>query len=227
MGGVIMKSFDDKWEQIHKEQDWGRYPSEEVIRFVARNYYNRSRAEVKMLDIGCGAGAITWYLAKEGFNAYGFDGSFTAIEKAKDRMRGEGVNAELIVCDATNLIYEDNYFDGVIDSAVIYANRLEHIYAILNECYRVLKNGGLHFSTLLINSNTTGYGTGEKLEANTFRNCTEGCAANKGTVHFFSEKEIIEIWTQIGFKNIKIDYVERTDKGGVEKLSYFMVEAEK
>ncbi len=54
----------DAWEKIHSQKVWG-YPSEHVIRFVARNYYKRNRSEVKILDFGCGTGANTWSLARE------------------------------------------------------------------------------------------------------------------------------------------------------------------
>ena len=53
-----MKSFDDIWETIHATEEWGKYPSEPVIRFVARNYYNKDRRCIKMLDFGCGGGLI-------------------------------------------------------------------------------------------------------------------------------------------------------------------------
>ncbi len=49
-----MKSFDETWEQIHSTQEWGKYPSEIVIRFIARNYYKGNRSETKILDFGCG-----------------------------------------------------------------------------------------------------------------------------------------------------------------------------
>lgn len=49
-----MKTFDDMWEQVHSEMEWGKYPSEEVIRFVARNYYKKDRENVNLLDFGCG-----------------------------------------------------------------------------------------------------------------------------------------------------------------------------
>ena len=38
-----MKSFSEEWEKIHSTQEWGRYPSETVIRFIARNYYKTER----------------------------------------------------------------------------------------------------------------------------------------------------------------------------------------
>lgn len=67
-----MKSFSEEWEKIHSTQEWGRYPSETVIRFIARNYYKTEREKIKILDFGCGAGAHTWYLAREGFDVYAF-----------------------------------------------------------------------------------------------------------------------------------------------------------
>ena len=53
-----MKSFSEEWEKIHSTQEWGRYPSETVIRFIARNYYKTEREKIKILDLGCGAGAV-------------------------------------------------------------------------------------------------------------------------------------------------------------------------
>ena len=47
-----MKSFDETWEEIHSTQEWGKYPSEPVIRFVARNYYKVDRKATKILDFG-------------------------------------------------------------------------------------------------------------------------------------------------------------------------------
>ena len=84
-----MKSFDNEWEKIHASQEWGKYPSENVIRFIARNYYSKDRLKTRILDFGCGAGSNTWYLAKEGFDVYAFDGSVSAVEKTKKRLKEE------------------------------------------------------------------------------------------------------------------------------------------
>ena len=52
-----MKSFDETWEKIHSTREWGQYPSESVIRYVARNFYKSNpRKAVKILDFGCGGG---------------------------------------------------------------------------------------------------------------------------------------------------------------------------
>ncbi len=222
-----MKTFDTRWEEVHQEREWGKYPSEEVVRFVARNFYNSNRKEMKILDIGCGIGAITWYLSRENFDVYAYDGSGTAVKKAKDCLEKEGLKAEIIVADACNTPYESNYFDAIIDSGLIVCNDTKGILCILNECNRVLKTNGKIFSTALVKKGMSGYGTGEKIDENTYRNITEGSVAQIGTVHFFDEAQIIEYWTKAGFRSINIDSLERTDYGGRIKTAHFMVEAEK
>ena len=114
-----MKSFDETWEKIHAAQEWGKYPSEPVIRFVARNYYNEARKAVKILDFGCGGGSHTWYLAREGFDTYGFDGSKSAVNKVETRLKEEKLQADLRVRDALELDYENDFFDCVIDNATV------------------------------------------------------------------------------------------------------------
>jgi len=222
-----MASFDGTWEQIHQEMEWGKYPSEEVVRFVARNFYHKNRSETRLLDAGCGSGAVSWFMAREGFDVYAFDGSATAINKARQRMEQEGLSVSLSVCDAVHLPYANDFFDGIIDSAMISANTLEGIGAILQELHRVLKKGGRFFSSGLFKVGMTGYGTGEKLEEHSYREISEGSLAHRGTIHFFDEQEIRSLWHQTGFKIIHIDSLDRTDLGGTNKVGYFMVDAEK
>lgn len=226
-GFDIVESFDQTWESIHQEQEWGKYPSEEVIRFVARNYYTKDRKSIRILDAGCGTGAIAWFLAREGFSVYGFDGSKTAIEKGKQRMQNEGLTVELSVCDAACLPYPDNFFDAVIDSVMLCANTVDGIQAILGECHRTLKPGGRFLSTGLFRAQTTGHGTGRLIEPETYTEITSGCLAGRGTVHFFSYPEIIRLWEKAGFKNLLIDWLDRTQYGGRECVSFYLVEAER
>ena len=34
-------SWDPVWENVFQNQSWGKYPSENLVRFVARNFYNK------------------------------------------------------------------------------------------------------------------------------------------------------------------------------------------
>ena len=204
--------IDPIWELIHSSQFWGGYPSEHVIRFVARNFYNTERKKVKILDFGCGQGAHTWYLASEGFDTYAFDGSPSAVAKTKERLNNFALNATLSVMDAVSIEYPENFFDAVIDGACIYANRISDINIMYSNIFRILKSGG-RLLTICFGEELDGYKTGKEIEKGTFVDIKEGVLVNRGISHFFTNKEIEEILSSIGFKDIQIEWCKYTDRG--------------
>lgn len=144
-----MKSFDEEWEKIHASKEWGQYPTEVVIRFIARNYYDKLRKNIKILDFGCGADAHTWYLAREGFDTYAFDGSISAVKRLNDRLKREDLHADVRVRDALELNYNIK-FNAIIDNVTIYANTLENIEKMYKKCYEMLDFGGKIFSVAFL-----------------------------------------------------------------------------
>ena len=81
-----------RWNQVFAERSWGRYPPEELIRFVARTFPDaQKRRGLRALEVGCGPGANLWYLAREGFTIAGIDGSANAIDLARERLKAEGL----------------------------------------------------------------------------------------------------------------------------------------
>ena len=219
-----MKTFDKTWETIHATQEWGKYPSEPVIRFVARNFYSRDRESTRILDFCCGAGSNTWYLAREGFNTYAFDGSPSAVQKTMNQLKRENLKADLRVRDALELDYEESFFDCVIDNVSIYANRFTNIIKMYEQIYKMLKNGGSIFSTVF-SKNTTGYGMGEEIEKDTFTDIPCGSLAGRGTAHFFSVEEITDLFKKIGFHDIQTDLLNFTDRGSI--VEQILVQAKK
>ena len=129
-----------------------------VIRFVARNFYKApNRSDVKLLDVGCGAGANTWFMVREGFTVCGIDGSKTAIKKASAYLK-EDLNEQrldrteggwnLIVGDMEELPFEDNFFDGIVDARAITCNDVESSKKIYKELARVSKSDGKLYSSM-------------------------------------------------------------------------------
>lgn len=92
----------------------GQVSPEELIKFIARNYYSApDRKSVKMLEVGSGTGANIWYLSREGFDATGIDGSSVGVERAKERLKKESLPARVVVGDIVTLPFADSTFDCV------------------------------------------------------------------------------------------------------------------
>ena len=221
-----MGEIDSVWEKIHSSREWGQYPTEQVIRFVARNYYNViDKKSIKILDYGCGGGNHTWYLCREGFDVYAFDGSKSAINRVEKRLRNERLYADLRVLKATEIDYESDFFDAVIDNVCIYANLSDDIINMYHQIYRVLKRGGKLY-TSVFSVNTTGFATGKQLEYHTYCDIPEGNLKGMGKVHFFDEEEIYSMLSLVGFINIRIGILKYEDeeKNVVEQ---YCVKAEK
>ncbi len=144
--------WDSKWEEFYKKSGGNEYPETAVVRFIARNFYkSNNRNEIKILDLGCGTGANLWYLSREGFSAFGIDGSKTAIERSGEKLDRESLNANLLLGDFQNLPYDSDFFDAVLDITSIQHNDDASIRKIVAEVHRVMKPQGKYFG-MMINS---------------------------------------------------------------------------
>ncbi len=70
-----------------------------------------------LLDVGCGAGNETIYLAQQGFEATGIDISPVAIDLAYSRAAKGGVRCRFIVADVLCLPFQNEKFEVVLDKA--------------------------------------------------------------------------------------------------------------
>lgn len=204
-----MKHWDDKF----RSHRWGRYPPEDLVRFMGRNYGSSDRGKVSVLEVGCGPGANLWFLHREGYRVAGIDGSPAAIEAAAARLAGEnrGLNPaapDLQVGDFTRLPWPDAGFDLAIDIFAVYANPLKAIRAVVDEVYRVLVPGG-RFYAKLWGRKTTGCGQGMEIEPGTYDAIPDGPCRDMGVSHFFDEAEIRRLWSR--FEITALDIHTRTD----------------
>jgi SAM-dependent methyltransferase len=219
-------AWDPVWEDVFKEQPWGKYPGEDLIRFIARNFYQApNRNNIKVLEVGCGTGANLWYMAREGFSVYGIDGSDTAISQARERLDAEcrGWTGDLLVGDIGQLPFADDFFDAVIDNEVVYCNSYEQSQAIYREMSRVTRPGGKLFSrTFAVGS--WGEGTGLHVGHNAWI-VAEGPLLNKGYSRFTDLVELEDLLR--GFLITEVEELKRTMGGRQHKINEWIVLAVK
>jgi len=216
-------AFDQHWETIFSSGGWGRYPSEEVVRFTARNFRDKqARKNIRILDLGCGGGATCWYLAREGFDVHGVDGSPSAIRQASAYLAAENLAAAFSVGDIVSLEHESNFFDAVYEIGAVQHNRMADIRIIYKEILRVLKPGGLFFS-IAINEETSGRERADEVEENTFLHLD---GINRDVlVHLFSKAELEDLTAP--FDDVVIESVVRTSEQGARRLGHYLISARK
>lgn len=91
----------------------------------------------RILDFGSGTGRHTTYLAKMGFEVYGFDWSQAATRAAKQELSKQGPSANHMIWDMneTPPLYDDSFFDAVIVVRVLhhtYGDKISRIESEFN-----------------------------------------------------------------------------------------------
>jgi 2-polyprenyl-3-methyl-5-hydroxy-6-metoxy-1,4-benzoquinol methylase len=95
---------------------------------------------LRILDYGCGFGALGMYLSSCGGHVWGFDLSHEATDIANETARRYGLSAKFEPMDAENLTYPDDFFDLVVGFGVLHhVIKYPHASAGLR---RVMRPGG-------------------------------------------------------------------------------------
>jgi SAM-dependent methyltransferase len=216
-------TWDPVWEKIFKERaKWGKYPPEELVRFIAKNYYpSKDRRAIKILEIGCGPGAGPgWYIAREGFTYVGLDGSRTAIRKAEERFREDALAGEFVIGTFDAMPWPDNTFDSVIDIASLQCNAEEGTRTILKEVHRILKPGGKHFS-LTAKNDSWGDGTGVRIDATSYRDIQDGPYVGMGVIRFATRESLKKLYAD--FNDLELEYSIRSVNQCTREVSNWVV----
>jgi len=99
------------WYYFHPPWDTGITPPEVVEAIEAPNGLPPGRA----LDLGCGTGTNSLYLARHGWQVVGVDFAATAIRIARRKAGQAGLTADFYVADVTRLDFLQPPFDLALD----------------------------------------------------------------------------------------------------------------
>ena len=144
LDNLLEKRENDWWNKFYTAKDrpipfFKNIPDENLVSYVDKQLYKSG----KVLDVGCGRGRNSIYLAKEGFEVEGIDFSETSIQWAKETAAAEGLKVNFIC----NSIFEFEAGEGQYD------------YIYDSGCFHHIKphRRGLYLNTILKNLKPEGY----------------------------------------------------------------------
>ena len=206
-----MHQYEDLYRMSHVRTARIVEPDDFVVDFVSPLNEKGSRT---ILDVGCGPGRNTIFLAKEGFYVVGVDISPTALKLALEKAINENLeNCIFVTNDFLKLPFPDAYFDAAFSSYGIENMSLPKIKEALTEMKRVLRNGGSMLVTLHSPRHWR-FGLGKKIEPHTF--LTTSTIKGKKfrfITHFFEKEDAERLFQDLNLKILSIrEIVKISDK---------------
>ena len=215
MSESVPTEYDPIWEtDIYSQgQALNRYPFDLVVSFVYRHYpRNKACGNVKILEIGCGAGNNLWFAAREGFSVTGIDGSASAIEFACKRFAADGLKGDFHVGDFINLPFQDNSFDIVIDRAALTCSGATAARSTIQEVRRVLlPEGKFYFNPY--SDRHASFSAGKPGPDGLRVDINGGTLVGIGPLYFYSKREMFDIFNEnTGWKMLSIRHIEWSEE---------------
>ena len=202
MSNYITKPWD--WSK-NKDSKW-LIPCTESA-FLSERWKNLNFSN--FLDLGCGLGRNSIYMASHGFDVTSVDLSDYGINYLNEWSKKENLTIKTYISNMLTLPFTDNSFDCIMAYNVIYHTDTNGFIATLNEVKRILKPGGELFITL-ISKNTYSFKNADKsklLDKNTLLRDED--ETEKNVPHFYVNIEDIKnLFVDWNFELVPVEFCE-------------------
>jgi SAM-dependent methyltransferase len=186
----------NKWDKIYRKNplktlgwELGR-PRPVLVELIEKNVIRKG----KTLDVCCGAGTNSIYLARNGFLVTAIDISPTAIRYAKKESAKEKLIIDFTIQNFVNLSFIDDIFDFVFDMGCFHHVSIIDRLAFIEGINRVLKRNGLYLLTCFSSKNGPGW-------------------------NHFTKKQLIQLFSKY-FKIIKLHHYSSIEGDDIKRFFY-------
>lgn len=205
-----LERFEDLYERPGETPWTFREPPKELVELVESGKIKPG----KVLEVGCGEGYASIYLASKGFDVTAVDRSKRAINYAQKNAQEAGVSCSFLNINFENLDKIKDEFDFVFDWRFLHEiidekERVQYIKNIAN----LVKEGGKYLSVSFSQeSNLFGRNKIRKME-------------NTGILLYFASKRDFEKLFGVHFNTIEQKLIKVPEKGGEDIIcNYFFME---
>jgi ubiquinone/menaquinone biosynthesis C-methylase UbiE len=181
------------WDSIYSKE--GEVQKDALPTVVSAAELFKSASVKNVLDLGCGTGRHSIFLANSGFVVTATDISEHGVTITQKRAQEKGLNIKVLCHDMRKIPFDDNTFDAVLCVWTSGHGLLEDMVAHINEMVRVTKPNGFIFVDY-VSKQDEYYGKGVEIEKDTFINNVPG--EEDIPHHYTDENEIIELYNGLG-----------------------------
>lgn len=150
-GSLIKNMQQDIWDQEYKNKKFvtgDDKPQAFFLRLIKelKKKHKVDFEKIKVLDLGCGTGRNSNYLASLGADVIGIDFSNAALKIAKQRAAKNNLKVKYLLQSIGEVLpFDKNEFDLVLDITSSNSLNEQERAVYLNEVKRVLKKNGYFF----------------------------------------------------------------------------------
>jgi len=178
------------WNDIYVKQGEVQRDVLPTVEMIADLFQKENIKTV--LDLGCGMGRHSIYLAKRGFAVTATDISPRGIEMTAQKAQLEGLTITTVCHDFRKIPFENDTFDAVLSVWTSGHGLKADMVESADEMLRVTKKGGMVFVDY-VSKKDSNYGRGTPIEKDTFINNTPG--EEDIPHHYTDAEELSEIYT--------------------------------
>lgn len=213
--------MDNRWNQIYANgEQLNRHPYSELVSFFFRSGLGGSQ-KFTALDVGCGSGVHSYFLAQNGGHVVAFDGSAYATEAAATIFPHENIDFRVATFDQFDAGHA--MFDLVFDRC----STSQSAPSVMRDFYAKLKsslNPGAHIFWQGFCWDNSGREMGREQEDGSWSDFSGGVFEPLGTTSFYTEADIRTCFS--GYKILSLRRIGDLDVGSGYDHSTWIVEAE-
>lgn len=193
--------FSSEWESAYSSGTHDSvWPWSDLVSAVMRNVRTAGleMAQLKVLELGCGAGANVGFFGSQGCLYHGVDGSKSVIDRLRTRFKANE-NLNFSALDFTSAIPEDK-FNIFVDRSSLTHNSTSAIKKSLELCRAAAAKDAYFFGIDWFSTEHSDYGQGEYIEDKyTKAKAKAGQFQGLGRVHFSDAAHLKELFDSTGW----------------------------
>lgn len=201
------------WDSVHKTRQWGTCPEPAVARWAMRRWGGADRDAkglIRLLEVGCGVGAMAFWLASNGFLVDAIDASQAAIDRA-ERLHGNILPHSLLfrvsgIEDFPNNIGITRLYDGIVDVCCL--QHVESLGKAVESCAAALKPGGSMLSIFASERHSP---------------ILAGTELERAAFHRLTALEVYDVFPASLFREVHLEQMMHTDRGCI--VAHWIIEA--